>query len=310
MSIQVTSADGSVEVVKADQATPTETEVKAKSADTPDEDAPEAEEPDPSEAADTDDDDVEGDGDDKDADKDSQDKPPKKKGGYQKRIERFQRKLIERELEIERLKREALERQDPAKAKKADTPVVETQFTRPKPKPSDFDTNEEYVDGLTDWKIEQSNAKNEADRRAAELKSQVQESQRTFMEKLGTFRKTATDWDEVISDVSDLLIPAAVTAAVEESGPELMYALAKDRDTLERMTKLSTAAALRELGAFEAKLSQAKAAAVVPQKVSKAPTPLSTVKPNGGSARKKTIYDENLSLREYEELRASQSTRF
>lgn len=229
------------------------------------------------------------------------DDKPKKKGGFKKRIERFQKQLSAKDQEIEFL------RQQISKGLPKDEPKqsIKTE-AEGKPKPSDYETHEEYIDALTDWKIEVKEKEIQTKQRETQAKTEYQKQVDSFQTKVSDFSKTKEDFQEVIEDVDDISMSIAVQESILSSdiGPELMYELAKNRSEYERINSLSPLAAAREIGKIESKLIR-ESSSKKEIKTTKAPAPL---KPIGKSASKitKSIFDPNLSQKEYEELRAKQ----
>ncbi len=244
---------------------------------------------------------------DQDESKDEE-KPKKKRSGFEKRIERFQKRLSEKDQMIELLQRDALKNkansEEPTNIKQT-APVTQAG----KPQPDSFDTHEDYIDALTDWKIDQRESAKTAKAREEQAKTEYQKQIETFQAKVKDFSKATEDFDDVIESVDDIPLKMHVQEAILDSeyGPQIMYALAKDRKELERINGLSIVAAAKAIGAIEAKLPKADdSSKEQPKKSTKAPAP---IKPVGGSTGglKKSIYDPDLSQAEYERLRAESS---
>jgi hypothetical protein len=118
-----------------------------------------------SESAESEEDEIdESDESDKDAD-DSDKSKPKKKSGYQRRIDKLNARHKAAQDELEYWKSQALKtgQAEPKQEQKVD------RKADGKPNPESFETHSEYVEALTDWKLDQK----EASRRAEEEKSKV-----------------------------------------------------------------------------------------------------------------------------------------
>lgn len=160
-----------------------------------------------------------------------------------------------------------------------------------KPKAADFETYDEYIEKLTDWKIEQ--------REAAQSAKQQQEAQAsTWQQRAAAAKAAMPDFDSVLSSSRAPMTQAmAEVIRGSEHGPALAYHLAKNPAEAERLAGLSPHAAAHALGVIEARLSTPTAAPVTPpKKVTSAPPPPSTV----GSGRSFEGDPANMSQRDYE----------
>lgn len=197
--------------------------------------------------------DLETEADDKDVDAgdDDQEKTeevkPKKKGGFQKKLERKDR-------EIEQLREQLARQQQPQETKPVDKVVDTTQ----KPKIDDFDSQADYLEALTDWKVEQKVKEREQEAKKASIKTEYESRVSKFQSQIADFAKTTDDYADVIEDVSDVMITPGLQEAILESenGPEILYNLAKNRDELMRINKLSLVAQAKEIGKLEARLAK------------------------------------------------------
>lgn len=307
MGIEVTSTSDSKEAVAAVNAGSTQEEGKenkSASSTKPDE---KTEESDTSEnLEESEEQDSEEDQDDSEDEADSQDEneKPKKKSGFKKRIERFQRRLSEKDQEIEYLRKEVMKKSSQQEEKPEATPKTQTDG---KPKLEDFEHHEDYIEALTDWKLEQKQKEQEVKSRESHLKNEYQKTIQSFQSKVAEFGKTHSDFQEVIEEVDDIPLSPGFREAVISSdlGPAVMYELAKNREELERINALSPLAAAKEIGKIEARLSKSSE----PQKqtkTTKAPPPVKPVGSSSSGSTKKSIYDTSLSQKEYEQLRMEQ----
>ena len=226
-------------------------------------------------------------------DDEDDDKKPGK--GFEKRIERFNRRIAEKEAEIEHWRKAALagNQQAPIQA-----PV---QMPLEKPTLATFNGDvEAYTDALTDWKLQQK-----------ELLSHQQKIAQTYAEREANVKKAHADYDEVIADFKEkykyVKAPEINQYLAEsDNGPAMFYYIANNTAEVDRILKLSPLHRLAELGKLEARLS-APAAKVAP-KVSAAPKPASPEK--GSAPVTKNINDPNLSQREYREMRMANRKRY
>jgi hypothetical protein len=221
------------------------------------------------------------------------DEKPKKKGGFQRKIEAKDR-------EIEELKRQLAERMSArssadaktqpesaapaAEGKKQDAqPAPELpKFDKPKPKLEDFDSIEAFTDALTDWKADERDWKRTQADEQAKARTEAEKVLDSWNQRKAEAQERHADYDEVLDSVSDVkLSPAHQRIFLEsEHGPELAYALAQDRDQLEKFAGMSPLKAATHLGKLEASL-KIENAPKPETKVSNAPRP---VRPVGARA--------------------------
>ena len=181
-----------------------------------------------------------------------------------------------------------------------------------KPSPDQFDTHADYVEALTDWKLEQRELKKQAEAKAQEMKSSYEKTRSSYMDKLNEFKKAQPDFDEVINDFieerGNLMLSPAVEESILESdiGPAVFYELVKNPELLERINGLGVVAASKEIGKIEKRLEMASESSKEEKQLkSKAPPPISPVSSKSGSV-KRSIFDKDLPFAEYEKLRREQ----
>jgi len=236
---------------------------------------------------------------------DSEEKAGKKKSGFQRRVEKLNKRLSVAEQEKEYWRELALKNtQNPEKTQPAET----TQKAQEgKPSPDDFETHEDYVEALTDWKLEQREKANQEKEFKTKIQNEFQAKVDAHNERVTKFAEKNADFHDVLEGVDDVKVSSAVQELIlgSENGPELMYELAKNREEFARINKLSPLAAAREFGKLEARL--AKASEVQKEtKTTKAPKPLTPVSAKTSGAGKKSIFDPDISQSEYERLRMEQ----
>ncbi len=235
---------------------------------------------------------------------------PKKIGGAQKKINKLVSKLSDREREVEYWKQEALKSAKP----RADKEAVETQkpTAEGKPDPNKFDTHEDYVEALADWKVEQKLEARDSKAKEDSLKTDFQRQMKSHVERVNTFAESTPDFHEAIEEIDHIPMSITVQDVIlsSEDGPALMYALAKAPEEYARICALPAIAAARELGRFESRLkAETTTQKTKEPKKTKAPAPLKTVNSKGTGGGKKSIYDQHLSQAEYERLRQEQRSR-
>lgn len=229
---------------------------------------------------------------------------PKKKSGFKRRIESFQRKLSEKDQEIEFYKKLALkEKSDSIETK----PVQKTeqQATDSRPDPNDFDSQIDYIDALTEWKLEQREKKQSEKQIEQQRQNEAQKKVDSFQKSLSEFKKIQPDFDEVLAEASDLEVSPIVQDLIIESehAARLVYELAKNQELAIKLNSLNAIQIAKELGKIEAKFADSSNE-TKQIKVSKAPPPLTPVTPKTSKVNKSP---EEMDYQEYKLWRAKQN---
>jgi hypothetical protein len=200
---------------------------------------------------------------------------PKKKSGYQKKIDKLTRRLHEQEREMQRLM------EDRSKGKDADTSSVQSKVdAKPdgEPTPDQYGTHAEYVRALARFEAKQElRAEKEKEAKEA-LVSQQQKQIETYHGRVEKFAEKADDFWDVMEDVKHIPMNPVLNEEIleHELGPALIYELSKDPEEFARINSLSAKAALKELWKIEAKLLDKSANKPQP-KTTKAPAPITPV---------------------------------
>lgn len=226
------------------------------------------------------------------------DEPPadpetEKEKGVQKRIDELTRKRREAEREAEYWKNQATQgQQQPA------PPTAQPEFVPPgfpaKPTVEQFETYEDFVEALTDWKTDLKLTRKdvEAAQRQAAERSQTVASQHTA--RVETAKATYADYSEAIDNLSGIMMPQPVIDSIIESdlSADIAYYLGKHTAEAKRIQGLPVTAQLREIGKIEARLEKKPAEPAPPVKrVTQAPEP---IKPVGGK-EKATVSPDDMS---------------
>ncbi len=226
------------------------------------------------------------------------DKQPRRKGGYQKKIDKLTAKI------------RALEGQlaQPAGVKPAENKETaasqpqpdpnEPNALKPKPTLEDCASIEEFTEKLTDWKADEREfAKKLAERKQAH-QDLAKASADAWEAKQSDARTRHADYDDVLKTTTGIVLPRHVQAAILESdlGADIAYELANDHTELKRIAGLSVLAAARAIGKIEARLEAQASTEATPTskpKVTNAPKPPSTV--SGGRVVKSAdVYSDEL----------------
>lgn len=186
-----------------------------------------------------------------------------------------QREDAKREAAAEREAKTALEAQVREMQAKLNPPAEKPAESDGKPQPGQFTDMTDYVEALSDWKVE--NALKQRDQQVVE-QGKVKE----WTTRLTAAKAEIPDYDEVMAS-STVQVSNEVRDAIIESdvGPQLAHYLASNPDVAEALKAKSPSAAMREIGRLEAKLSGEKAPPAVAKPVetpSRAPAPITPIK--------------------------------
>lgn len=195
-----------------------------------------------------------------------------KPNGTQKRIDRLTREKHDAIRKAEIL--QALLDQQGKHAEAPKTAPVDTG----KPKEDDFATATEYVEALTDWKIEQRSQAERAARQKEEESRNQTELQKKVQRELAEYRKQVPDFDEVMEDAAFNSSPH-MTRELQESdmGPALLYHFAKNPEEANRIADIADPRKVaKEVAKIEARIaSSAPASKQAP--ITSTPAPIKPV---------------------------------
>lgn len=232
----------------------------------------------------------------------SKDPKPKKKNGFQRRVNKLNQ-------EIEYWRTEAIKNQKvaaPSKEEKSESkPLVQAMG---KPDKDKFETHDEYIEALAEWKADQKFKTIQEENRQNSAIEAALKKQNEHFARVETFKDDHEDFDDVWAGLK-VPLTLAMSETIKESdlGPDLMYALAKDPKECARIAKLTPLAAARELGKLEVKVSKSQNSdseslvEVKPKTIVKESV-VNPVKARGASV-KKDIYDPELPLEDFIKLR-------
>lgn len=249
----------------------------------------------------------EGDGDAEETEKDK----PKKKSGAQRRKERAERAEAEAaraRVEADHWKAMALKGAGDSKEQPKTEPKPEPAG---KPHPDNYETHVEYVEALTDWKLEQREKDREQQTEKSKLEAESKRLLETHHAREKSFAEKTADYVKVLEDVDNFTDASATLEELivtSENGPEIMYELAKNPEEYERINALHPLAAAREIGKLEAKVAAKESKPIEPKKITNAPKPIEPVSGGKGTVGK-SLSDPNLSQAEYEAIRRDQLKR-
>ena len=193
--------------------------------------------------------------------------------GLKKRFRKLTGKI--RDLEAQLAQKPAAE----AKPETAKPEVKTAPATPPgKPQLANFDTYEDFVEALTDWKAEQREVK-------VKQTEAAKQNQTEWEKKIEAAKAKHEDWDDVVNDAVDVPVTAHMQQTIfeMENGPDVVHYLAKHPDEAKRIAKLSPLSQARELGKIEDKLGADVEQTAKKPAVSQAPRPPKTVSGSSGN---------------------------
>jgi hypothetical protein len=192
-------------------------------------------------------------------------------------------RTAERERDFEREKRIEVE----AKLKEISSKI---SVDSSKPQKEDFEDEDDYIEALTDWKID-SKLKNSQKEVEKEVKDErermvVSETYNGLDNAMESGREKYPDFDELVLDENLVISPEVTQILLDSDAPEdVMYYLATNPEDSERISKLGTIQAAREIGKIETKLAKVedkeKEKPKPAKKQSNAPAPITPVRTDG-----------------------------
>ena len=227
----------------------------------------------------------------------------KKQSKFQRRLDRQKSARVAAETET-RLLREQLAKLEAKPAAEASGEPLRDQF----------DTLEDYTKALALYAGDQAAQKAiKADREArqsqetrARASAGDEKITKDWSERETAFQAVTKDYSEVVQgfiddgEVSALSEMARRAILESDVGPQVLHHLATNPEDAERITELSPARQVAELGKLELKMTPAK-------RGSNAPAPIKSVASGRSAAQG---YSENMSDSQYREWRKSQGARW
>ena len=219
----------------------------------------------------------------------TEEQKPKKKGGFQRKLERVEREKQELAARLAELEKKISQPKPEQK--------IEKKVDDGRPKLEDFEDQASYIEAVADWKLEQKEKqKAEAaskDKERSEFESKV----KSFSDKAKEFGKSVDDYEDTILDVDHIPLSRDFESALLDSeiGPQVLYELAKNPAEFAKVNSMPRSSIDRMIGRLEEKLTQTK--------TTKAPPPPKPVGAKGSGSLKKP---EDMDFAEYKKWRASQ----
>lgn len=189
--------------------------------------------------------------------------------------------------------------------------LQQQQQTQPKaetrPSRADYANDEDYVDALTEFKVQQKLVPI-----AEQMQKRVEQTRvvNEWQGKIAQAKSEYPDFDSALEEAQDIPIQPHVSEALMDSplGADIAYYLAKNPEDAYRINSMTPTQAIRELGRIESYVEfDKKEKAKVPKaKVSAAPAPIKPPKSSGGGSTKSL---EDMSPAEYIAYRNKQGKR-
>ena len=173
------------------------------------------------------------------------------------------------------------------KLKEREAPQVQTQNAEPKLEDFDYD-DAAYNRAMIQYEVGKVRAELQDGQKQEEQKRAQQTRENNFNDKVSEFKKTATDYEQVVSNIPELPEQTLNAVMLSEKAPELAYYLGKHLDVADQIATMDPISAAMKLGQISAQLS----APIKTVKPSAAPEPIEPV--NSGGVSNKTLEDMSM----------------
>jgi len=186
----------------------------------------------------------------------------------------------------------------------ATPPAAPAEIARPNP--DSYDDYNDYVEALTDYKVEVKQQEwNRAEAQKAESTTH-QKKMQTLQEKINAGYEKYPDFEDVALAETVPITPMVMEVLAETDNPDdVAYYLGKNRTECIRISKLTPIAAARAIANIETQLAGNADPAQPPKKTTSAPPPITPV----GSSHRVQKDPAKMTQKEYEAWRESQGAR-
>lgn len=176
-----------------------------------------------------------------------------------------------------------------------------------KPQEGDFATYDEYIDALTDFKVDQRLKTYEQEHTGNEEQGRLEQEEADFQQRMEVGKERYKDFDDIVRDPT-VPITGVIVSAFRDSdiAADIAYYLATHRKETAAMSRMTPTRIGREIGKIETKLEAefGDKPPAVPPKKTKAPAP---IKPTGGNRASGISKDpNNMTHEEYRAWRKGQ----
>lgn len=226
---------------------------------------------------------------------------PAKKGGWQRKIEKAERRAEEAERRLAAIEGKLADK--PAEDKPTDKPAengqAQTFSGTPEPVSKDFESYEAFTKALAKWQYAEDKAQEAAEQRQTAAKTQQQQVAQKFLDRAKEVAKLPgfEDFDEVVK--RDVTVSGAVQQALfrSEQGPQIAYYFGQNPAEAERISALDVIDAAREIGKLETRFAKTSSTKKPP--VSDTPDPIT---PSGArhSRAATRVDDPNIAYTDFE----------
>jgi hypothetical protein len=184
---------------------------------------------------------------------------------------------------LQREKAEATAERDAYRAQMARLSEVNNDQQNGKPQREQFGNDADFIEALTDYKVNLVRQENEVNLRRIQSQNQAVQ----FQQKVDEVRTELQDFDEVIAN-NPVRFQRETQEAIQSSpvAAHVAYEIAKDIDLAERIAALPPMQAAREIGKIEARIEAERKQRKQPNpaSASKAPAPVTPLKTSGPAA--------------------------
>jgi hypothetical protein len=204
----------------------------------------------------------------------------------QKRIGKLTKKMRTAERERDFEKDENTELKKKLEGMSAEIDKMSSKiFEADKPQKEDFEEEDEFIEALTDWKIDSKLkvSQKETEKIDKEVpKEDLKETYQGLDDAVESGREKYKNFDEIVFNEDLVISPEVTQIALDTDTPEdIIYFLASDPKESERISKLDPVRAAKEIGKIEVKLEVEKETPKSRKKLSNAPNPIHSVTTDG-----------------------------
>ena len=121
----------------------------------------------------------------------------------------------------------------------------------------------QYAEDLSEYKVNEVLRKRDEGVKQAEARKIVETIHEAWVRRLDDATEANEDMEAAVAEVGTIVSKMGIQDVIKESevGPEIVLHYFKDKDAMEKLSKMSMASAARAIGRVEAKLLEAKEAA-------------------------------------------------
>lgn len=218
-------------------------------------------------------------------------KAPKKKGGWQRKIDRLSKRVAELESEKEQMRARLGNDKQPETRQPESTPG--------KPSRNQFQTDEDYISALVRYERAESDKQEAFQAEAAELKEVFE----TYNRRVAEAKAEIDDFDEVVGQ--SVQVPSEVVLAITEmeNGPYVAYYLGEHPEICAELANMRPLSAVRRVERISDELSKKEPDSHEPKPRSTPPPPVRSV---AGASTRSSIPLDQLSPGEFVRVRNQQ----